>query len=54
MTNVLVVDDSAVDRKLAGSLLERNYNAAVAYAVHGADALSQMKLSRPDLVGMVG
>jgi CheY-like chemotaxis protein/anti-sigma regulatory factor (Ser/Thr protein kinase) len=50
MTNVLVVDDSAVDRKLAGSLLERNYSATVTYAAHGADALNQMRQRQPDLV----
>jgi CheY-like chemotaxis protein/anti-sigma regulatory factor (Ser/Thr protein kinase) len=39
MTKVLVVDDSAVDRRLAGSLLERNYRASVAYANDGQEAI---------------
>lgn len=51
MTTVLVVDDSAVDRRLAGSLLERNYRATVLYAVDGQEALEQMaNAALPDIV----
>jgi CheY-like chemotaxis protein/anti-sigma regulatory factor (Ser/Thr protein kinase) len=50
MANVLVVDDSAVDRRLAGSLLEKSYNASVAYACDGAEALERMRQQTPDIV----
>jgi CheY-like chemotaxis protein/anti-sigma regulatory factor (Ser/Thr protein kinase) len=50
MANVLVVDDSAVDRRLAGSLLEKSYNSTVMYAAHGVEALEQMKRRTPDIV----
>ena len=50
MPTVLVVDDAAVDRKLAGGLLEKSPNLSVAYAENGNDALSQLKLNVPDLV----
>jgi CheY-like chemotaxis protein len=39
MTSVLVIDDSAVDRKVAGGLLERQLEIAVLYATNGRDAL---------------
>lgn len=48
-TTVLVVDDSPIDRRLAGALLaKRGY--AVAYATDGRDALAKIKGSRPDAV----
>ena len=50
MPTVLVVDDAAVDRKLAGGLLERSPNLQVSYAENGNDALSQIKHQAPDLV----
>jgi len=51
MTTVLVVDDSAVDRRLVGGLLEKDANLQVRYAIHGADALSGIKQRGPaDLV----
>jgi CheY-like chemotaxis protein/anti-sigma regulatory factor (Ser/Thr protein kinase) len=50
MRNVLVVDDSAVDRRLAGTLLEREYNSSVTYASDGAEALERMKQQTPDIV----
>jgi CheY-like chemotaxis protein/anti-sigma regulatory factor (Ser/Thr protein kinase) len=50
MTNVLVVDDSPVDRRLAGSLLEKSYNSSVMYASHGVEALEQMSRRTPDIV----
>jgi CheY-like chemotaxis protein len=46
---VLVVDDSAVDRRVAGGLLER-FDCAVQYAADGNDALRQMATQPPDLV----
>ena len=39
MDKVLIVDDSAVDRRLAGRLVEKNGNFAISYANDGAEAL---------------
>ena len=50
MTLSLVVDDSAVDRRLAGGLLEKSKNYTVEYAAHGAEALAGMSRRIPDLV----
>lgn len=50
MATVLIVDDSAVDRRLAQGVLEKNSQLAFLYAVDGADALEQIKISPPDLV----
>lgn len=50
MTNILVVDDSAVDRVLVGGLLEQRQDYSVDYADDGSDALVQMEQSRPDVV----
>jgi CheY-like chemotaxis protein/anti-sigma regulatory factor (Ser/Thr protein kinase) len=49
MNQVLVVDDSAVDRRLVGGLLEKA-GMRVSCAVNGADALQHMQQSLPDLV----
>jgi len=50
MTGILVVDDSAVDRRLAGGLLEKTSDAAIYYAEDGVDALEQIELHIPDIV----
>lgn len=50
MATVLIVDDSAVDRRLAQGVLEKNPELAFVYAVDGADGLEQIKTSPPDLV----
>lgn len=50
MATVLVVDDTAVDRRLAGGLLERAPNVEVCYAENGRDALLQIGTRLPDLV----
>lgn len=50
MTTVLVVDDSATDRRLVGRLLERNTDWTVLYANDAADALGQLELHLPDVV----
>ncbi|MEX2188601.1 MAG: response regulator [Pirellulales bacterium] len=50
MPSVLVVDDSAMDRRLAGAFLEKDAQFAVNYAGHGADAMASMEKSPPDLV----
>ena len=50
MPTVLVVDDSAVDRRFVGELLAKEADWTVGYAVHGADALLQMEQAIPDIV----
>lgn len=50
MATVLVVDDTAVDRRLAGGLLERAPNVEVCYAENGREALVQIDARLPDLV----
>lgn len=47
--SVLVVDDSAIDRRLAGKLLEKRGFIA-RYAVDGRDALNQIEKDRPSIV----
>ena len=49
MACILVVDDSAADRELAGALLERA-SWSVLYAEHGRDALAQLRARAVDLV----
>jgi CheY-like chemotaxis protein len=50
MTTVLVVEDSAVDRRLIGELLGRESRWTVEYAENGAEALTRMKSAAPDIV----
>lgn len=50
MTRVLVVDDSAVDRRLAGGILEKHPSIEIEYAENGADALAMIKERTPELV----
>lgn len=50
MATVLVVDDAAVDRRLAGGLLEKCAGVEVIYACNGREALTQLELHVPDLV----
>lgn len=50
MATVLIVDDSATDRRLAGGLLEQGEEFSVCYAIDGSDALTQMELHVPELV----
>ncbi len=50
MTNILVVDDSAVDRTIVGGLLEQRPDYTVVYAEDGTDALIKMEQARPDIV----
>lgn len=49
MTHVLVVDDSALDRRLASRMLEE-IGLEVHQAAHGHDALEQIQRLEPDLV----
>lgn len=50
MPTILVVDDSAVDRRLAGGLLARDADLTIRYAANGLEALDRMEEERPDLV----
>jgi len=50
MTTVLVVDDSAVDRRLVGGLLEKRPDWKIAYATDGVEALALIKDVEPDLI----
>ena len=50
MARILVVDDVAIDRKLAGGLLEKSANFEIEYAKDGSEALSRVQETHPDLV----
>lgn len=50
MPTVMVVDDTAVDRKLAGRLLEKTGNIRVIYAEGGRQALELLATECPDLI----
>jgi len=50
MTTILVVDDSKVDQRLVGGLLEKNERLTIAYADNGAEALDRMTRVLPDLI----
>jgi CheY-like chemotaxis protein len=50
MTTVLVVDDSEVDRRLIGGLLEQKPQCAVEYANDGVEALERVRQSAPDVI----
>jgi CheY-like chemotaxis protein len=50
MPTILIVDDSATDRRLAGGLLGQIDDVRVEYAIDGGDALIQMELHVPDIV----
>lgn len=50
MPTILVVDDAAVDRRLAGGLLEKDPDLNVCYAENGQDALLKIGSFLPDLV----
>ncbi len=49
MTTVLVVDDSALDRKIAGGIVEAE-GMQVDFAENGQEALDKIAQSKPDLV----
>lgn len=50
MSAVLIVDDSAVDRNLAGGLLNNLPDLQVKFAVNGQDAWRKIQQAPPDLV----
>ncbi len=50
MPNILIVDDSAVDRTLAGKLLEREDDVELSFATNGREALDSIEATRPDVI----
>lgn len=50
MPVVLVVDDSPVDRRLIGRLLEKGRDYSIDYAAHGVEALRQLESRMADVV----
>ncbi|HZN34133.1 MAG TPA: response regulator [Pirellulaceae bacterium] len=50
MPTVLVVDDSAVDRRFVGGLLSRDGRFQVEFAEDGGQALGRMRQSPPDVI----
>lgn len=50
MPTVLIVDDTAVDRRLAGGILEKSSDLDVCYAENGSEALLKIGNELPDLV----
>lgn len=50
MPTILVVDDSALDRYVAGALLEEHAGWSVHYAEDGREALASLRRRLPDLI----
>lgn len=50
MSHILIVDDSAVERRVLGGLLSTNTDWTVEFASDGAEALERCKIQEPDLV----
>lgn len=50
MPTVLVVDDSEVDRRLVGGILEMRPEYRIVYADDGVEALASVRESQPDLI----
>ena len=50
MATLLVVDDSAMDRRLVGGILEKNPDWTIIYAVNGKEAFVETEKHIPDLV----
>lgn len=50
MTKVLIVDDSAMDRRLSGGLLKKHIGLHPIYAQNGREALSSIPQDVPDVV----
>src|SRR5262245_2143157 len=50
MATVLVVDDSPIDRRLVGGILEKISGTKTEYAGDGAEALSKIERAPPDVV----
>jgi CheY-like chemotaxis protein len=49
-TKVLVVDDSLIDQKFAGTLIEKETNCRAVYARDGAEALEVIEREKPSVV----
>src|SRR4051812_8454158 len=47
---VLVVDDSAIDRHLAGAIVQKQEGWKASFAGNGVEALASLKSQQPDLV----
>ncbi|MEC8862338.1 MAG: response regulator, partial [Planctomycetota bacterium] len=50
MTRILVVDDSAVDRRLVGAVLEQNDEWTIDFAKTGREALEKIEENYPDAI----
>src|SRR4051812_50169080 len=50
MTKILIVDDSPVERQLAGRLLEKHHDLTVLTAGNGVEALDVIEREAPDAV----
>lgn len=50
MPSFLIVDDSPVDRRLAGTVLEKLEGASIRQAANGLSALDQLAIAQPDVV----
>jgi CheY-like chemotaxis protein len=50
MSKILVVDDSPVDRLIAGKLIEKHSDMTPIYAADGREALLALSLEKPDAV----
>lgn len=50
MPTILIVDDSAVDRKLVGGLLSKEDDIQVTFACNGSEAIDLMQRQTPDVV----
>jgi len=50
MPNILIVDDSSVDRRVAGALLAKGGDWTIDYAINGNEALEKMQRAGFDLV----
>src|ERR1700722_12883412 len=50
MATLLVVDDSAMDRRVGGGILEKTPDWTILYAINGKQALEEIEKHIPDLV----
>ncbi|MCC7086162.1 MAG: ATP-binding protein [Pirellulales bacterium] len=50
MSTILIVDDSAVDRRLAGGILEKTVGLKVEYAFNGVEGLEKIPQVHPEMV----
>ncbi len=50
MPTVLIVDDSEMDRRVAGQLLEEDADLTISFAANGREALEQVDKAEPDVV----